>query len=99
MPSEVIYENPPKIEFELTLLAPPDANSPHSIIVESSLGKSTVSIGRDPVVVRISSKLYEDVRLTSESDCSISDNPDLGALNGRPICFGISEFVVLQDSG
>lgn len=98
LPSEVIYENPPNVELELTLLAPPDANYPHSITVENSLGKSLVSLGRDPVVVRISSKLYDNVRLTSESDCSISNNPNLGALSGRPICFGISELVVLQDS-
>lgn len=96
LPSEVTYAEPPEIEFVVTVIPPPGMTSPINLTIESP--RETISLGleAEPVTVRVRSRLYEQVVFKTDSVCSPATDPSLGVLVGRPICYGISNFAVLQ---
>lgn len=98
LPSEVNYETGPEVAMIATLVAPPYSETPIRISLQSSFGSRQVFVGAQPITVRMKARMYEQITISSDSPCPIGDNPQLGALLGRPICFGITDFAILQSS-
>ncbi|NBO53716.1 MAG: hypothetical protein EBU84_03810 [Actinobacteria bacterium] len=98
LPSEVVYQDPPQVEIAAKIQAPPGVSTPFTVQIQSELESLSVVIGQEPVVVRIRAMMYQPVEIISDTDCAVGRDPSLGVLMGRMICFGISEFVVLQNS-
>ena len=98
LPSEVNYKEPPFVDVVLSLVAPPNTTDPLDVSVRSSFGVTTVTINQDPVTVRVKSRLYESILVSTDSECRSTSAPVLGVLNGRGICFGVTDFAILQYS-
>jgi hypothetical protein len=94
----VVYQDPPQVEIAAKIQAPPGVSTPFTVQIQSELESLSVVIGQEPVVVRIRAMMYQPVEIISDTDCAVGRGPSLGVLIGRMICFGISDFVVLQNS-
>ena len=98
LPSEIMYTDQPEIEFMVTIVPPPGTFSPFKVKIESSLETVWLVLEKDPVTVQVRSKLYEQIIFKTDSSCNLGSDPSLGVLIGRPICYGISNFAVLQSN-
>lgn len=96
LPSEIVYEIPPPITFVASFIAPLGSTAPLEIVLSSAVEAQKVTVGPLPVKVKIRARMYERLTISTNSPCVFGSDPRLGVLLGRQICFGISEFAVLQ---
>lgn len=96
LPSDILYERPPDVEFIADLVPPPGNKAVFEVTLSSSYETKSISLLSAPMPVKIRAKMYETIKIVTNSPCQARSDGTLGALSDRPLCFGISNFAVLQ---
>ena len=85
-----------EIEFHMELVPPPSKNASVRIVVTSQEGSVPLLLDSTGKKIVVKSNLISSVHIKTLDPCPVAEDASAGNLIGRPICFGLKEFAVLE---
>ena len=94
--SGLIQTSGSEVLLTARLILPPNVKTSQEVILTSSIDIETAMVGTGGIEIQISARLGEGIDVRAVRPCPTVNSPILRELDGSQICFGITNFSVLQ---